>query len=157
MEQIDSRFIQRLYNYFGDIELAFNATLSDLSQIDGLNIKKAEAIIEAVLFAMGDSVELSKLEHVLELGEAEIREIIASMNKKYKKQDRGIYIAELENSFQLSTKPELYDYLIKVAKAPRKYSLSDTLLETLSIVAYKQPVTRIEVEKIKTKHLNAPA
>ena len=46
MEQIDSRFIQRLYNYFGDIELAFNATLSDLSQIDGLNIKKAETFID---------------------------------------------------------------------------------------------------------------
>ena len=46
MEQIDSRFVQRLYNYFGDIELAFNATLSDLSQIDGLNIKKAETFID---------------------------------------------------------------------------------------------------------------
>ena len=46
MEQIDSRFIQRLYNYFGDIELAFNATLSDLSQIDGLNIKKVETFID---------------------------------------------------------------------------------------------------------------
>lgn len=114
-----------------------------------MNSKKAEAIIEAVLFAMGDSVEISKLEHVLEMSAAEIREIIESMNKKYKKQDRGIYIAELENSYQLSTKPELYDYLIKVAKAPRKYALSDTLLETLSIVAYKQPVTRIEVEKIR--------
>lgn len=111
--------------------------------------KKIMAVIEAVLFAMGDSVEMSKLTHVLELGEKEIREVIDQMNDTYKKSDRGIYIAELEDSFQLCTKPELYEYLIKVAKAPRKYVMSDTLLETLSIIAYKQPVTRLEIEKIR--------
>ena len=111
--------------------------------------KKIMAVIEAVLFAMGDSVALSSLEHVLEMPQKEIREVIAKMNDKYKKADRGIYIVELENAVQLCTKPELYEYLIKVAKAPRKYVLTDTLLETLSIIAYKQPVTRLEVEKIR--------
>lgn len=111
--------------------------------------KKITAVIEAVLFAMGDSVEIGKLVHVLELDQKEIREIIAEMNDSYKKSDRGIYIAELEDAFQLCTKPELYEYLIKVAKAPRKYVMSDTLLETLSIIAYKQPVTRLEIEKIR--------
>lgn len=114
-----------------------------------MNKKKVKAIIEAVLFAMGDSVELSKLTHVLEISEKEIREIIAEMNEEYKNSERGIYIVELESSFQLCTKPELYEYLIKVAKAPRKYVMSDTLLETLSIIAYKQPVTRLEIEKIR--------
>ncbi len=114
-----------------------------------MNNKKAEAVIEAVLFAMGDSVGLSKLEHVLEMKVTEIREIIDTMNKKYNREERGIYIAEFEDSVQLCTKPDLYEYLIKVAKVPRKYSLSDTLLETLSIVAYKQPVTKLEVEKIR--------
>lgn len=111
--------------------------------------KKAEAVIEAVLFTMGDSVEISKLVHALELEEPQVRDIIAGMNQKYEKEDRGIYILELESSFQMCTKPELYEYLIKVAKAPRKYVMSDTLLETLSIIAYKQPVTRLEVEKIR--------
>lgn len=110
---------------------------------------KIESVIEAVLFAMGDSVEMSKLIHVLEITEIEIRTIIADMNNKYEKEDRGIYIVELDNAFQLCTKPELYEYLIKIAKAPRKYAMSDTLLETLSIIAYKQPVTRLEVEKIR--------
>ena len=114
-----------------------------------MNEKKIMAVIEAVLFAMGDSVELSKISHVLEMPENAIREIIAKMNDKYKKQDRGIYIVELEDSVQLCTKPELYEYLIKVAKAPRKVVLTDTLIETLSIIAYKQPVTRLEVEKIR--------
>ncbi len=107
------------------------------------------AIIEAVLFAMGNSVEIAKLMHVLELSEEEIRSVIAHMNDRYEKEDRGIYILELENAVQLCTKPELYEYLIKIAKAPRKYVLSDTLLETLSIIAYKQPVTKLEVEKIR--------
>ena len=107
-----------------------------------MDTKKAEAIIEAVLFAMGDSVELSKLTHVLEMEPQKIRDIIAKMNEKYQEEDRGISIIELEDSYQLCTKPDLYEYLIKVAKAPRKYVMSDTLLETLSIVAYKQPLTR---------------
>lgn len=111
--------------------------------------KKIMAVVEAVLFAMGDSVELSRLSHVLEKPEKEIRELIARMNDKYKKADRGIYIAELEDAVQLCTKPGLYEYLIKVAKAPQKYVLTDALLETLSIIAYKQPVTRLEVEKIR--------
>lgn len=111
--------------------------------------KKMMAVIEAVLFAMGESVELSKLNHVLEMPMEQIRELIAKMNENYKKEDRGIHIVELEEAVQLCTKPGLYEYLIKVAKAPRKYALSDTLLETLSIIAYKQPVTRLEVEKIR--------
>ena len=114
-----------------------------------LNKKKAEAIIEAVLFAMGDSVEMSKLVHVLEMDSKAIKKIITDMNQRYEAQERGITIVELEDSYQLCTKPELYEYLIKVAKAPRKYVLSDTVLETLSIIAYKQPVTRLEVEKIR--------
>lgn len=111
--------------------------------------RKIMAVIEAILFAMGDSVEMSKLAHVLEIPENEIREVIDKMNDKYKTAERGIYIAELGDSFQLCTKPGLYEYLIKVAKAPRKYALTETLLETLSIIAYKQPVTRLEVEKIR--------
>lgn len=114
-----------------------------------VNKKKVQSIIEAVLFAMGDSVEMSKLTHVLEMDAEEIKKIIEEMNSQYKKENRGIYILELEDSYQLCTKPELYEYLIKVAKAPRKYVMSDTLLETLSIIAYKQPVTRLEVEKIR--------
>lgn len=110
---------------------------------------KVEAVIEAILFAMGDSVEISKLVHALEIDPKEIKKAIERMNERYANEDRGIYILELEDSYQLCTKPELYEYLIKVAKAPRKYVMSDTLLETLSIIAYKQPVTRLEIEKIR--------
>ena len=69
--------------------------------------------------------------------------------KQYEKEDRGIKIIELENAFQLCTKKEYYENLIKVAKAPKKQVLSDTLLETLAIIAYKQPITKMEIEKIR--------
>ena len=71
------------------------------------------------------------------------------MMERYEKEDRGIRIIELEDSFQLCTKKEMYEYLIRVAKQPKRYALTDVLLETLSIVAYKQPVTKLEIEKIR--------
>jgi segregation and condensation protein B len=114
-----------------------------------MNDKKMAAAIEAVLFAMGESVEISKLGQALEITDGQVRELVAKMNSEYENEDRGIYIVELGDAVQLCTKPSLYDYLIKVAKAPRKLSLSDTLLETLSIIAYKQPVTRLEIERIR--------
>ena len=56
---------------------------------------------------------------------------------------------ELEDSYQMCTKKEMYEYLIQIAKQPRRYHLTDVVLETLSIIAYKQPVTRLEIEKIR--------
>ena len=108
-----------------------------------------EAVIESILFTMGDSVELSKLAEVLELDKKEVKDIIEQMQKNYEAEDRGITITELDGAYQMCTKPQMYDYLIKVAKQPKHYALTDELLETLSIIAYKQPITRAEIEKIR--------
>ena len=108
-----------------------------------------EAVIESILFTMGDSVELSKLAEVLELDKKEVKDIIEQMQKNYEAEDRGITITELDGAYQMCTKPQMYDYLIKVAKQPKHYALTDVLLETLSIIAYKQPITREEIEKIR--------
>lgn len=111
--------------------------------------KKAEAVLEAVLFTMGESVELGRLAAVLEMEQKEVRQILEEMQKRYEEEDRGIFLLWLEDSVQLSTKAEMYEYLIKIAKTPRKMVLTDTVLETLSIIAYKQPVTRLEIERIR--------
>lgn len=111
--------------------------------------KEKEAILESILFTMGDSVEVSRLAQVVEMSEQETKELLLEMQKKYEKDKRGIALVELEDSFQMCTRPEMYEYLVKIAKTPRKYVLTDTILETLSIVAYKQPVTRLEIEKIR--------
>ena len=109
-----------------------------------------EAAICAVLFAMGDSVEYKKLAEVIGYSPEETREIVLNMKKKYERnKDFGLTIIELDESVQMCSKTEMYDYLIKVAKTPKNMHLSDTALETLSIIAYKQPVTRAEIEKIR--------
>ena len=112
-------------------------------------IRKIEAAIEAVLFTMGDSVELDKIACAIGHDNQTTKKIIANMMDKYESEDRGIRICELENSYQMCTKKEMYEYLIKVASQPKKHVLTDVLLETLSIIAYKQPVTRAEIENIR--------
>lgn len=111
--------------------------------------RKAEAVIEAILFTMGDSVEIEKLAEVIGEDVTTTKKILEKMKEQYGKENRGISLIELEGSVQLCTKNDLYEYLIKIAKVPKKLTLSDTLLETLSIVAYKQPVTRLEIERVR--------
>lgn len=111
--------------------------------------KKAEAVIEAVLFTMGDSVEISRLAQVIEEDVKKTKEILDGMKDGYEEGNKGITMLQLEESVQLCTKPDMYEYLIKIAKTPRKFVLTDTVLETLSIIAYKQPVTRLEIERIR--------
>ena len=110
---------------------------------------RAEAVIEAVLFTMGESVEISRLADVIEEDVKTTNEILDQMAGRYGEEDRGIILTRLDNAVQLCTKADMYEYLIKIAKAPRKMVLTDTVLETLSIVAYKQPVTRVEIERIR--------
>lgn len=114
-----------------------------------MKIERMEAVIEAVLFTMGDSVETDKLAVAIEQDAETTRKIVHNMMDRYEAENRGIKIIEIENGFQLCTKPEYYENLIKVASQPRKYQLTDVLLETLSIIAYKQPITKLEIEKIR--------
>lgn len=117
--------------------------------MESVEINRLEGIIEAVLFTMGESVELNKIASAIEHDEDTTRKIIHRMMDKYQAEDRGVRIIELDNAFQMCTKKEMYEYLIRVAKQPKKYVLTDVLLETLSIIAYKQPVTKLEIEKIR--------
>ena len=114
-----------------------------------VNIKELEAVIEAILFTMGEAVEVERIAAAVEHDEDTIRRLIRNMMTRYEESDRGIHIIELDGSFQLCTRPEMYEYLIKVAHVPKKHVLTDVMLETLSIIAYKQPITRLEIEKIR--------
>lgn len=114
-----------------------------------MELQKLESIIEAILFTMGESVELSKIALAIEHDEETTRKIIHTIMDRYEQESRGISIIELDNSYQMCTRKDMYEYIIRVAKEPKKHVLTDVLLETLSIVAYKQPVTRMEIEKIR--------
>ena len=111
--------------------------------------KNYEAIIEAILFTMGESVELEKIANAIELDKKETKQIIENMMKHYEDPSIGLQIIELDGAYQTCTKSEMYEYLIRIAKQPKRHALTEVLLETLSIIAYKQPITRVEIEKIR--------
>ena len=113
------------------------------------SVKKTEAAIEAILFSMGDAVELKDLADVLQIDGKTVQKILDDMMVRYEEEDRGIKIVKLENAYQLCTKNEYYDILSSLVNIPKKHSLTDSLMETLSIVAYKQPVTRQEIEAVR--------
>ena len=104
--------------------------------------KELLGAVEAILFAMGESVSLSKIASAIGKDETEAKRLLEELKKQYQKKERGIQLIELEDSYQLCTKPELYDYLIQVAKQPKKHVLTDVLLETLAIVAYNLECSR---------------
>ncbi|KSV59210.1 segregation and condensation protein B [Acetivibrio ethanolgignens] len=104
---------------------------------------------------MGDAIELERIAAAVEHDEDTTRKVIRSMMDRYEEEDRGIQIIELDGAFQMCTKAAMYESIIKIAHVPKKYVLTDVLLETLSIIAYKQPITKIEIEAIrgvKTDH-----
>ena len=117
-----------------------------------LKIKQMEGIIEAILFTMGDSVEIGKIARALEQDEETTRKVIHKMMDKYVAEDRGVRIIELDGAYQMCTKTEMYEYLIRVASQPKKHVLTDVLLETLSIIAYKQPVTKLKIRGVRSDH-----
>lgn len=108
-----------------------------------------KSIIEAVLFTMGDAVELKVLADALEADPSDVKSIIDEMIAEKAAPWSGTEIIELDGSYQMCTKKHAYEYLIKIVQMPKNYRLTDVQLETLSIIAYKQPVTKGEIEKIR--------
>lgn len=113
------------------------------------NKANAKAAIEAILFTLGDAVELPKIADAVELDKDETKSIIEDLQREYDEANRGMKIIELDGAYQMCTRDSMYDYLIRIAKQPKRFIMTDVLLETLSIIAYKQPVTKNEIEKIR--------
>ena len=114
-----------------------------------LDEKREEAIVEAVLFTMGKSVELRQLAAALGTDTERAEAAVRRLQSRYEAEKRGMQITQLEDSWQMATRAEYYENLIRVAASPKKQVLSEVVLETLSIIAYKQPVTKMEIEKIR--------
>ena len=110
---------------------------------------KIKSIVEAILFSAGRAVTKKELMLNLEISQEDIESIIANMQEEYKKEERGIEIIKIENSYQLCTKKELYDYIYPVLDRRSAPNLSNAALETLSIIAYNPRITRAEIESIR--------
>lgn len=113
------------------------------------DLREQEAVVEAVLFTMGRSVEIRQLAAALETGEPEAEAAAERLKARYEESVCGMQVLRLENSYQMCTRAGYYENLIRVAAAPKKQVLSDVVLETLAIIAYKQPVTKADIEKIR--------
>ena len=117
--------------------------------LKGMDKMNYEAMIEGILFTMGQPVERESLAMALELPEPMVESLVASLMEKYEGEEHRLKIIRLENSYQMCTKPECYEPLIKIASRPKKPVLTDVVLETLAIIAYKQPITKQEIERIR--------
>ena len=97
-----------------------------------MEIRQLEGAIEAILFTMGEAVELCQIAKAIQQDKATTEKLIHNLMDKYQDEGRGIHIIELENSYQLCTKRDYYGCLIRIAMQPQKPALTDVMLETLS-------------------------
>lgn len=108
-----------------------------------------QALIEGILFAMGEPVSVDTLAVALEISPEEARKQTEALRSRYQEEDRGLQIIRLEDSYQICAKESCYEPLIRIASRPKKPVLTDVLMETLAIIAYRQPVTKAEIEQIR--------
>lgn len=114
-----------------------------------MEIREIQTILESVLFAAGDPVELEKLADIVDVDKRSLREILKNMMDSYNYERRGIHIIQLEDAYQMCTRGEYQEYVAALAEPRRKQSLSNAAIEVLALVAYKQPVTRSDIEHIR--------
>ncbi|MBE7032320.1 MAG: SMC-Scp complex subunit ScpB [Ruminococcaceae bacterium] len=114
-----------------------------------MKLKEAEAIIEGVLFAAGDAVEIERIADILDIDLKSTRALMTALIDKYDEENRGLQIIRLEEAYQMCTRAEYHEYIARLAEPRRAQSLSNAAMEVLSIIAYKQPVTRSVIEQIR--------
>ena len=108
-------------------------------------------IIESVMFAYGEPISIKELNYIInkELSSKEIEIMLNLLIEEYREQNRGIQIIKLENKYQMCTNKDYAEYIKKIIEPKKKKSLSQATLETLTIIAYKQPITKVEIEDIR--------
>ncbi|RXT13847.1 SMC-Scp complex subunit ScpB [Ammoniphilus sp. CFH 90114] len=116
--------------------------------MDRLN--ESKAVMEGLLFVSGDEgIDAKTIAEILEVEEASVLDMLHEMQKEFKESGRGLQIIEIAGAFQLTTLPEHAVYFERLASSPTHATLSQAALETLAIIAYKQPITRAEIEDIR--------
>ena len=111
-----------------------------------VNIKYA---IEGILFAAGEPVKAAKLAVVLDAGVDEIKKAVAELKEEYDENKRGFNIIDIMDGYQICSRPEYYAYIQEILGEQRNQPLSNAAMEALAIIAYKQPITRGQIEHIR--------
>ena len=121
----------------------------EIEEEDRIRLREEEDLVEALLFSLGRSVSAEEIAICLNMGRDGALLAAERLRIRYEERQGGLLIKKLEDRYQMVSHPKTYDGLIRVVKSPRKPVLSDVALETLSIIAYCQPVTKVEVERIR--------
>lgn len=114
-----------------------------------MNHNKKKSIIESMLFVWGEPLAITKIASILDMGRKEVRELVQEMMDEYELDDRGIRIVEADSHYQLATAPDNHEWLQSLCTTSKSKGLSHSSLEVLAIVAYRQPITRTEIEQIR--------
>lgn len=114
-----------------------------------MNKDKIPYAIEGILFAAGEPVKTAKLAAVLEIDIQAVEEAVRILKYEYDTQERGFMIIDIDEGYQICSRPEYYDYIQIILGEQRRQALSNAAMEALAIIAYKQPVTRGQVEYIR--------
>jgi len=114
-----------------------------------MNNNELVAAIEALLFVSGDSISIKQLCNILGKEEQDIINAIEGLKRKYEREDSGLNLQKIDKSYQLVTKPQMASYIQEFLQPIQKKQMSNAMLETLTIIAYKQPVTKAEIEEIR--------
>lgn len=123
--------------------------LNEKSEEIAFKVQEREAALEAILFFSGEAVELEALAKTLHCKEEEVLQAAENLRASYQEKNRGLLLMRFDQSLQLSSKPAYLPYIEALLSPVRKKSLSQAALETLSVVAYRQPITRVEIEQIR--------
>lgn len=122
-----------------------------------MDLLEIKGIVEGLLFVSGDEgISLKQICKVLDISEETAKHIIDELKYDYDRNDRGIMIMESHHILHLTTKPEHSDYYKKLVEIPRSTRLSQAALETLAIIAYRQPITKTEIEEIRGVKSDGP-
>ena len=114
-----------------------------------MDIREIKSIVEGLLFVAGDAVPIKDLCSIISIDETTLRRIVAQMMDSFNDENRGLQIIEVNNCYQMCTKPEHYEYIERLVKPQSRQGLSQASLETLAIIAYKQPITKSQVDYIR--------
>jgi len=114
-----------------------------------MDIHELSHVIEAILFIAGEPVEIRELQRALEVTEMETQQAIDALDSDYSFHRRGICLKKFGNHIQLSTRAEYAPYVERLLQPIQKQSLSQSAMETLAVVAYRQPVTKLEIEAVR--------
>lgn len=114
-----------------------------------MNLIMARAIIESLIFASSEPITVKTIGSIVGISEHTVKQIIFDLSEDYRNNKHGIQIVEVANGYHFCTHPECAPYIEKLQKVPRNVGLSQAAIETLAIVAYKQPITKAEIEALR--------